>query len=147
MLDPSKGSILLHLYHQEKQRNKACHSVKLSESERIFFSKNERYKIHFKRDGESAQFTLQITGTSLLTILNILHINIQNHPSVLILSAVHHEVFTAGALKARVHRTSALRAPAGKNRVMYFGFNQHTRVVLYLIYTQPEISFNCCIIA
>ena len=32
----------------------------------------------------------------------------------LIQSAVHHEVFTAGALEARVRRTSAFRAPAGK---------------------------------
>ena len=39
---------------------------------------------------------------------------IQNHLSVLIKSAVHHEVFTAGALEGRVRRTSALRAPAGK---------------------------------
>ena len=28
--------------------------------------------------------------------------NIQNHTSVLILSAVHHEVFTAGALEERI---------------------------------------------
>ena len=39
---------------------------------------------------------------------------IQNHPSVLIYSAVHHEVFPAGALEARVRRTSAFKAPAGK---------------------------------
>ena len=41
-------------------------------------------------------------------------VTIQKHPSVLILSAVHHEVFTAGVVEARVHRTSAFRAPAGK---------------------------------
>ena len=34
--------------------------------------------------------------------------------SVLILSAIHHEVFTAGALQARVRRTSAFGASAGK---------------------------------
>ena len=45
---------------------------------------------------------------------HIRQINIQNHPSVLILSAVHHEVFAAGALEARVCRTSAFRAPAAK---------------------------------
>ena len=45
----------------------------------------------------------------------ILHaIYIQNHPCVLILSAVPHEVFPVGALEARVCRTSAFRAPAGK---------------------------------
>ena len=33
------------------------------------------------------------------------------------------------------------------NRVMYGGLYQHTRVVLYLLYTQPEISFNYCIVA
>ena len=33
------------------------------------------------------------------------------------------------------------------NRVMYGGLRQHTRVVLYLLYTQPKISFNYCIIA
>ena len=49
----------------------------------------------------------------ILAYLDI-YIYIQNHPSVLILSAVHHEVFTAGALEARVCRTSAFRAPAGK---------------------------------
>ena len=36
-------------------------------------------------------------------------IYIQNHPSVLIYSAIHHEVFTAGAQEARV-----CRAPSGK---------------------------------
>ena len=41
-------------------------------------------------------------------------IYIQNHPSVLIYFAVHHEVFTAGALEAQVCRTSAFRSPAGK---------------------------------
>ena len=41
-------------------------------------------------------------------------IHIQNHPSVLILSAVHNEIFPAGALEARVRRTSASRTPAGK---------------------------------
>ena len=30
---------------------------------------------------------------------------------------------------------------------MYFGLYQHMRVVLYLLYTQPEISFNYCIIS
>ena len=29
----------------------------------------------------------------------------------------------------------------------FFGFYQHTKVVLYLLYIQPEISFNYCIIA
>ena len=48
--------------------------------------------------------------------MNHMAIYIQNHPSVLIQSAVHvhPEVFLAGALKARVRRTSALRAPAGE---------------------------------
>ena len=34
-----------------------------------------------------------------------------------------------------------------ENRVMYGGLYQHTREILYLLYTQPEISFNYCIIA
>ena len=41
---------------------------------------------------------------------------IQNHPSVLIQSALHHEVFTTGALEAQVHRTSVSRAPSGKTK-------------------------------
>ena len=41
------------------------------------------------------------------------HIHMQNRPGVLIWSAVHHEVFTAGALEARVRGTSAFGAPAG----------------------------------
>ena len=41
-------------------------------------------------------------------------INVQNHPSVLIQSAIHHLVFKAGALGARVSRMSAFRAPARK---------------------------------
>ena len=36
-----------------------------------------------------------------------------NHLSVLIYSNIHHEVFIAGALEARVRRTSAFRSPAG----------------------------------
>ena len=54
--------------------------------------------------------------------------------------------FTAGALEARVRRTSAFRAPTGKPSDV-LQLYQHTRVVLYLLYTQPEISFNYCIIA
>ena len=42
------------------------------------------------------------------SVLQDIYINIQNH------LAIHHEVFTAGALEARVRRTSAFRAPAGK---------------------------------
>ena len=39
---------------------------------------------------------------------------IQNHPSVLIQSAVHHEVFTSPALETQVRRASAFRVPAGE---------------------------------
>ena len=35
-------------------------------------------------------------------------------PQCVDIFTVHHEVFTAGALEARVRRTSAFRAPAGK---------------------------------
>ena len=42
------------------------------------------------------------------------YVYIQNHPNVSIQSAVHHEVFTAGALEARVCRKSTVRAPSGK---------------------------------
>ena len=38
---------------------------------------------------------------------------IQNHQSVLIYSAVHHEIFTAGALEAQI---CDFRAPAEKNK-------------------------------
>ena len=69
---------------------------------------------------------------------------IQNHPSVLIKPTVDHEVFTAGALEERVRRTSAFRAPAGETE---WGLCQQTSLVLYLLYTQPEISFSYCIIA
>ena len=72
-------------------------------------------------------------------------VNIQNHPSVLILSAIHHEIFTAGALEARVRRNS-FQGTSWENRVTYGLLYQHTRVVLYLLYIQPKISFNCCII-
>ena len=50
------------------RKNKGIKPVTVSNylNQNEFFSKNERYKGHFKRDGESAQFTLQITGTSLL---------------------------------------------------------------------------------
>ena len=78
--------------------------------------------------------------------LNLAVVSIQNYPSVLIKSAVHHEVFTARALEARVRRKIAFRAPAGKKRVMYGGLYEHTKLVLYLLYTQPKISFNYCII-
>ena len=37
-----------------------------------------------------------------------------NHLSVLIYSNTHNEVFIAGALEARVRRTSAFRSPAMK---------------------------------
>ena len=37
-------------------------------------------------------------GCKKYVFFKIYTINIQNHPSVLILSAVHHEVFPAGAL-------------------------------------------------
>ena len=36
-------------------------------------------------------------------------------PECVDIIAVHHEVLTAGALEARVRRTSAFRAPAGKS--------------------------------
>ena len=73
-------------------------------------------------------------------------IKIQNDLSMLIQSAIHHEVFTAGALEARVRRKSAFRAPADEcfqgtsceNRVMYSGLYQHMMVVLYLLYSQPK---------
>ena len=61
---------------------------------------------------------------------------------MLILSAVHYEVFTAGALEARVRRTSAFMAPVGKNRVMYDGLYQHTRVVLYLFINTPNLKYR-----
>ena len=35
-----------------------------------------------------------------------------------------------------------LSGTSWENQVMYGGLCQHTRVVLYLLYTQPEISFN-----
>ena len=35
-------------------------------------------------------------------------------PECVDITTVHHEVFTAGALEARVRRTSAFWAPAGK---------------------------------
>ena len=41
-------------------------------------------------------------------------------------------------------RTRASRATSWENRVMYFRLYQHTRVVLYLLYTQAKISFNYC---
>ena len=36
----------------------------------------------------------------------------------------------------------ALSGHPWENRLMYDGLYQHTRVVLYLLYTQPEISLN-----
>ena len=69
------------------------------------------------------------------------------HLSVFILFTVHHEVFPAGTLEAQVRRTSAFKGTSWENRVMYGGLYQNTRVVLYLLYTQPEISYYYCIIA
>ena len=68
-------------------------------------------------------------------------VHIQNHPSVLIKSAVHHEVFTAGAWK-HVSIGRVLSGHQLGNRVIYGGLWHHTRVVLYLLYTQTEISLN-----
>ena len=50
--------------------------------------------------------------------------------------------FMAGALKARVRRTSTFRAPGGKNQVMYGELCQYARVFLNLLYTKLKISFN-----
>ena len=68
---------------------------------------------------------------------------IQNHLSVMIKSTIHHEVFTAGVLEARVHRMIAFRHQLGKPSDVRWILSLH-RVVLYLLYTQPEISFNYC---
>ena len=42
---------------------------------------------------------------------------------------------------------SCFQGTSCENLMMYCGLYQQTRVVLYLLYTQPEISFNYCIIA
>ena len=56
-----------------------------------------------------------------------LKVHIQNHPSVLIQSTIHHEVFTAGALEKRVRRTRTL-AGSDDNRLY-----QHTRVFAFIV--------------
>ena len=58
---------------------------------------------------------LQVRNLEII-LIKVSLIHIQNHTSVLILSAIQHEVFTAGALQARVGRTSAFRASAGKTK-------------------------------
>ena len=47
------------------------------------------------------------------SVLHILDTNTKP-PECVDIIRVHHEVFTAGALEARVRRTSDFRAPAGK---------------------------------
>ena len=53
------------------RKNKGIRPVRVSTNQVITKTLNNtgRYKGHFKRDGKSAQVTLQITGISLLTTL------------------------------------------------------------------------------
>ena len=54
------------------------------------------------------------TGTVFL-LLGGGGLHIRNHPSACVdLSCLHQEIFTFGALEARVRRTSSFLAPAGK---------------------------------
>ena len=46
------------------------------------------------------------------------HIHMQNRPGVLIWSAVHHEVFTAGALEGRVLSGRQLGGPSDVRWIM-----------------------------
>ena len=57
-------------------------------------------------------------------------------PDWLIYSAVYHKVFAAGALEARVRRTSAFRAPARKTEELLLELQQ---VLLGLISSSPTI--------
>ena len=42
---------------------------------------------------------------------------------------------------------SCFQGTSWENGVMFGGLYQHTRVDLYSLYTQPEISFNYCMTA
>ena len=65
-------------------------------------------------------------------------------PECVDIICLHHEVFTAG-----VCRTRASRAPAGKpsDVPQIIGLSTYEGSFVFTMYTQPEISFNCCIIA
>ena len=58
------------------------------------------------------------------------------------ITTVHHEVFTAGALEARVHRTSAFRAPAGKPSDVRWIMSTHEGSFVFIIHpTRGILSF------
>ena len=56
------------------------------------------------------------------------------------------DIITPGTLEARVRRTSASRAPAAKRSDVRRIKSTH-KGSFVLLYTQPEISLNYCIIA
>ena len=69
-------------------------------------------------------------------------LHIRNHPSACVdLICLHQEIFTFGALEARVRRTSSFLAPVGKCfscRPMVCVKKEGS---LYLLYTQPKYPF------